>query len=300
LGPLFVVIGAALWGIETFFRVRLNQHFDSEVLVFHEHLFCIAFSLIPFLVMRPSLRHISPRAWFYLILSGALGSAIGTYFFTLSLRFLNPSMVNVLLNFQPVVSVLAASVLLSEKWGRDFLVWAALALVCGLVLALSDYQHDGTFFNWGLLFITLTALIWGFSTVTARGSMLEIPLSVATVGRFAIGAITLLISLLIQGKFTAVLLKWEMIPVDLTDFVLLSLVSGVIPLFFYFKGLQHTTASVGGFCELTQTFSALVITWGVMGNALSFTQVIAGIILLISVYLINQAHTKANPQLNPT
>jgi len=45
IGPLFVIIGAGLWGYRNVFRVNLNTRFDSEVLVFHEHLFCILFTL---------------------------------------------------------------------------------------------------------------------------------------------------------------------------------------------------------------------------------------------------------------
>lgn len=65
-GPLFVIIGAALWGTETIFRVHLNQRFDSEVLVFHEHLFCIAFTLpLLFTSWRQALN--APfSSWFYL------------------------------------------------------------------------------------------------------------------------------------------------------------------------------------------------------------------------------------------
>src|ERR1700677_2430782 len=86
LGPLFVIVGAGLWGTETFFRVNLNTRFDSEVLVFHEHLFCILFTL-PFSIGALSnLRGVSQKAWSYLILSGVVGSAIGTVLFTLSLK----------------------------------------------------------------------------------------------------------------------------------------------------------------------------------------------------------------------
>src|SRR5580658_7552915 len=115
LGPLFVVIGAILWGSETYFRVNLNTRFDSEVLVFHEHLFCILFTL-PFAFFSFSkVKTVSLKAWGYLILSGVIGSAIGTVFFTLSLKLLNPSVANVLLNFQPLVTIIFAALLLSER-----------------------------------------------------------------------------------------------------------------------------------------------------------------------------------------
>lgn len=297
LGPLCVVIGAGLWGTETYFRVNLNSKFDPEVLVFHEHLFCILFTLPAVFFARRSLRQITKTSLIYLLLSGVVGSAIGTTFFTLSLNALNPSVANVLLNFQPIVSVFFASLLLSEKLGKHFFLWGTIALVCGLVIASGQFDISQFHLSIGLIYISIAALAWGFSTVAGRGAMLSIPLIPAVFGRFVIGAVTLAISLMFKGKFfDPELMKWESLSDTyvIQNYVWLSFVSGVIPLFFYFKGLAKTSASVGGFCELTQTFTALLLTWGVMGNPLSPTQAIAGVALLFSVYMINVNFGKAN------
>lgn len=296
LGPLFIIIGAGLWGTETFFRVNLNTRFDSEVLVFHEHLFCILFT-IPFSIFSLSkVKNISKRAWVYLILSGVVGSAIGTTFFTLSLKFLNPSVANVLLNFQPIVTIISATLLLNERLGKGFWIWAILALACGGVIAANDFDIAQLHLSVGLVYVALTALAWGFSTVAGRGAMLEIPLGAATLGRFVVGALSLLVSLIIKGKFNSATMNWGQLGdfFVIKNFLWLSFVAGVIPLFFYFKGLSKTSASVGGFCELTQTFSALVLTWGVMGDPLTMKQVLAGTLLLVCVYMINLNYAKAN------
>jgi drug/metabolite transporter (DMT)-like permease len=81
------------------------------------------------------------------------------------------------------------------------------------------------------------------------------------------------------------------------NFLWLSIGAGVIPLFLYFKGLSKTSASVGGFCELTQTFTALLLTWGVMHNPLNAKQVIAGVLLMVCVYMINYNFAQANAKL---
>jgi drug/metabolite transporter (DMT)-like permease len=295
LGPIFVIIGAALWGTETFFRNNLNAHFDSEVLVFYEHLFCILFTL-PFAYTPLKLLIKIPRsAWLYLILSGVIGSALGTTFFTLSLTKLNLSVANVLLNFQPIVSVGFAYLLLHEKPGRHFFYWSGLAIICGAVISWGEVKiGDFLIFNVGIIYIFITNIAWGFSTVAGRGAMIHMPLRLATFGRFLIGALTLLVSLSLKGLFTKSDMHWFKIKETyvVTNFLWLSVFSGVIPLYFYFKGLSKTSASVGGFCELTQTFSALILTWGILHNALSPSQVIAGILLIFCVYNINLNYTK--------
>ncbi|MDZ4676042.1 MAG: DMT family transporter [Oligoflexia bacterium] len=298
LGPLFVILGAGMWGTESFFRVNLNRSYDPEILVFIEHLFCIAFTLPLLFLNKVSLKKIPRKAWIYLILSGSVGSAIGTTFFTMSLKELNPSVANVLLNFQPIVCVLFAMVLLKEKPGRGFSFWAIFALLCGGVIATNNFNISDFTWSIGLLYITITALAWGFSTVAGRGAMIHIPLTVATAGRFIIGAFTLFVSLAIKGKLTSENLNWPLLSQSsiLQNFLLLSFVAGVIPLFFYFKGLSKTSASVAGFCELTQTFIALLLTWGVLGQPLTSVQVFAGILLLVAVYKININFARANKQ----
>jgi len=47
----------------------------------------------------------------FLIFSGFAGSAVGTVFFTLALKYGNPTVVNVVLNIQPVISTLGAFLL---------------------------------------------------------------------------------------------------------------------------------------------------------------------------------------------
>lgn len=296
LGPLFVIIGAGLWGTESYFRVNLNTRYDAEALVFIEHLFCIVFTL-PFAFLSfKQIKKIPRSAWAYLILSGSVGSAIGTTFFTMALLELNASVANVLLNFQPIVCVLFARLLLKEKLGKGFLLWAVLALLCGGVIASSDFSLKSFTWSVGLIYITVTALAWGFSTVAGRGAMIHIPLRTATAGRFLIGATTLLVSLAIKGKLNGSFLHWEQLSETyvIRNFLLLSFVAGVIPLYFYFKGLAKTSASVAGFCELTQTFCALLLTWGIMGQPLTWIQAAAGVVLLFCVYNINLSFAKAN------
>src|ERR1700745_3123102 len=119
-GPWLVGRGAALWGTESAWRIPLNELFDAKVIVFWEHVFILAMFL-PILIMRlheiPSVR---PRTWAFLIFSGFAGSAVGTVFFTLALKYGNPTVVNVILNIQPVISTMGAFLLFGDRLGRPF------------------------------------------------------------------------------------------------------------------------------------------------------------------------------------
>src|SRR5690349_8170941 len=119
-GPWLVGIGAALWGTESAWRIPLNELFDARVIVFWEHV-VILVMFLPILIPRlRELPKVSPRTWGYLLFSGFAGSAVGTVFFTLALKNGNPTVVNVILNIQPVISTLGAFLLFGDRLTRPF------------------------------------------------------------------------------------------------------------------------------------------------------------------------------------
>jgi len=63
---------------------------------------------------------------------GVCGSAVGTVFFTLALKYGNPTVVNVVLNIQPVISTLGAFFLFGDRLARQssFTLGSQLSQAC--------------------------------------------------------------------------------------------------------------------------------------------------------------------------
>ena len=136
-GPWLVGLGAALWGTESAWRIPLNELFDAKVIVFWEHVL-ILIMFLPILI--PRLREIpkvQPRTWGYLLFSGFAGSAVGTIFFTLALKYGNPTVVNVVLNIQPVISTVGAFLLFGDRLAHRFFLYAAIAIIAGVLVSVS-------------------------------------------------------------------------------------------------------------------------------------------------------------------
>jgi drug/metabolite transporter (DMT)-like permease len=289
LGPVLVILGASMWGLETFWRVRLNARFDADILVFHEHWMGLLLTAPLLARSGPSLRKVSRKGWVSMVASGVLGSALGTVCFTEALKLLNASLANLLLNVQPVISVLVSWFWLRERPLPRFYPWAAVALACGAATAWSPGALEAPHrLALGLLFIAATALCWGASTTFGRAAMLEIDFKAGTALRYLVGMVTTFVVAALGGSlgerlhfatlFTAPVLK---------DMLGLLVVAAITPTFLYFAGLARTRATVATFAEMAQTFASLLITWGVMGEALTPTQMTAGVLLLASVYFIN-------------
>src|SRR5438876_5301069 len=136
-GPWLVGLGAALWGTEIALRIPLNELFYAKVIVFWEHVLILIMFLpilIPCLKEIPKIR---AQTWGYLVFSGFAGSAVGTIFFTLALKYGNPTVVNVVLNIQPVISTIGAFLLFGDRLARRFFFYAGIAIVAGIFVSVA-------------------------------------------------------------------------------------------------------------------------------------------------------------------
>src|SRR5438045_244009 len=134
-GPWLVGLGAALWGTESAWRIPLNELFDAEVIVFWEHVLILLMFLPLLLPNLGQVRKIDLPTWGYLLFSGFAGSAVGTIFFTLALKHGNPTVVNVILNIQPVISTLGAFLLFGDRLAPRFFLYAGIAILAGIFLS---------------------------------------------------------------------------------------------------------------------------------------------------------------------
>src|SRR5256884_8806728 len=165
-GPWLVGLGAALWGTESAWRIPLNELFDAKVIVFWEHVF-ILIMFLPILISRlDEIPRAPARTWGFLIFSGFAGSAVGTVFFTLALKYGNPTVVNVVLNIQPVISTLGAFLLFGDRLAPRFFLYAAIAVLAGIFLSVEfptligvSFERAGLTIGTG--YALICALFWG-------------------------------------------------------------------------------------------------------------------------------------------
>src|SRR5437867_8734545 len=204
-GPWLVGLGAALWGTESAWRIPLNALFDASVIVFWEHVL-ILIMFLPLLISRlGEIRKIQASTWGYLLFSGFAGSAVGTIFFTLALKYGNPTVVNVILNIQPVISTMGAFLLFGDCLRPRFFLYAGIAIVAGIFVSVAHPMLIGVSFeraglNRGTGYALVCALFWGLSTVAGRGVMIGMSLRLASSLRIVVGLICMTLILLAYGK----------------------------------------------------------------------------------------------------
>src|SRR6266446_6657041 len=295
-GPWLVGLGAALWGTESAWRIPLNNLFDAEVIVFWEHVL-ILLMFLPLLISRlREIPKVHARTWGYLLFSGFAGSAVGTIFFTLALKYGNPTVVNVVLNIQPIISTMGAFLLFGDRLGPRFFLYAGIAILAGIFVSVTHPTLIATSFeraglNRGTGYALICALFWGFATVAGRGVMIGMSLRLASSLRIVVGLACMTLILLGYGKLHGATL-WPATAQAhavkaIVWLVLLASISGGIPLLIYFEGLRLTRASTAGYFEMMQTLAAVCITWGFFHATLELHQVVAGCVLIGAVAMVH-------------
>ena len=299
-GPWLVGLGAALWGTESAWRIPLNELFDADVIVFWEHVLILSMFLPILIPNLGELRKIDMRTWGFLIFSGFAGSAVGTIFFTLALKHGNPTVVNVILNLQPVISTLGAFLIFRDRLASRFFLYAAIAILAGVFLSVERPDLIGVSFQQARLtlgtgYALICAFFWAGSTVAGRGVMIGMPLRLAASMRIVVGLICMTIIVLAHGKLNAAALWPSAAQAQpgkaVGALVLLASISGGIPLLIYFEGLRRTRASTAGYFEMMQTLAAVCITWGFFGAALRPHQIVAAIVLIAAVAMVQRVQT---------
>lgn len=294
LGTLLVILACLLWGMDTLIRYPLVERGINPVtIVFYEHFiltFLFSFNLIPNLKRIGELKIADV---FSFLVIGGLGSAIATVAFTESFQYLNPSLVILLQKFQPVVAIILASIILKEEVQKQFVAWAFVSLIGGLLVSSPDIERfyslmvsnfsavtsDVAIKGYGLVGISI--LGWGAATVFGkRLSMVGFETKSIMAGRFVTGFIVLIP--FIQWNRALLLPHGE----DYLRILIMVMISGALAMWFYYQGLQKLSAKTTAIAEMFFPFFAIIVNWVFLGKQLTELQLIGGAILIFGSLII--------------
>ena len=290
LGIFLIVICAALWATDALFRMPLSRTMDPGTIVFLEHIIGVLATLPLFLARTGELKKLKASGWLAIAFIGIMGSALGTFFFTTSFRFVNPSVTILLQKMQPIFAVLGARMLLNEKPRSDFYSWGIVAIVAAAMISLPERSLSltpGASGNMGGALLALMAAgCWGLSTVCGKFVTGKVSFPVTAFLRlaFGLGGITLLLAVSLMSATAPTQLDSH----DLRSILYMALVPGVIALYLYYAGLKRIKASNAAFAELVFPAAAVLINWKFLGQALTMTQLTGMGLLLTAVFFISK------------
>ena len=280
--------------MDTLIRYPLVERGINPItIVFYEHcLLTIFFSL----GLIPAIKRIGELKLadvFSFLVIGGLGSAVATVAFTQSFEYLNPSLVILLQKLQPVVAIILSAIVLKEEIQKQFLIWAGICLVGGLMISSPDiirFYHliqgdyktvisDGAVHGYALVGVSI--LGWGATTVFGkRLSMVGFDTKDIMAGRFLIGLLVLIP--FVKWNSSLMLPQGE----DYVRILIMVLISGALAMWLYYQGLKRLSARTTAIAEMFFPFFAIVANWFFLGKQLNDWQLIGGAILLVGSLII--------------
>lgn len=276
---LWVAAGASLWGTDTVFRQPLTGTLGSVEIVLLEHLVLSAVLFPVFWQTRGQWRRLNRAQWCAVLGVSWGGSALGTYFFTASIQLGNPTTAVLLQKTQPVLGALLARAILGERLSRPFWIWLAMSVVSAYLISFGAVLVSGLSAT-AALFALAAAAMWAGAAVLGRAVLAKLSFPALTAMRVIL-AVPLLGALLFASRQSFVppagAAQWLCL-------VALAIVPGLLGLLAYYRGLQHTRASLAVIAELSFPATAIALNWVFLGARISPAQ-LAGFLLLWLVIL---------------
>lgn len=286
LAPLFVIVAAALWGIDgIILRPALYGLPVPLVVLIESSIVAIILSPI-FIKQYPKLKLLHRKDWLAFFGVALFGGAIGTMAITKALfyvNFVNLSIVILIQKLQPVFALFLAGIILKEKLPKIFFIWAAFAIV-GAYLITFGFSFpnfntgDKTWIAAGLSLIA--AVSFSSSTVFSKRALRNVGFEMGTYLRFLLSALIMVVISSVLGDIKSISIvsgnQWGV-------FLLIAFTTGGAAIFLYYYGLKKITASVATICELAFPLTAVILEYFVRHNILSLVQWIGVAILIFSI-----------------
>ncbi len=285
-GVALVAAGATMWGADGALRVPLVSHWSPWTIVLFEHIILVAVVAPRLLRHRAALVAVPLRGWLAVLGVAWGGSALATLAFTFAFQYGNPDVVILLQKSQPLWALAVAGFFLGERPRVRLLPVALTALAGTYLLSFGALQPSQAFAGAqgkaGLLAL-IAAALWGTATVLGRTALRHMEPDVLTSLRFTCALPLLAVIALTQSALappTSTSMDWLRL-------LILALISGLVGMVLYYRGLRRTPASIATFAELAFPASALVINYFVLGATIDTVQLAGFFILWATIALLH-------------
>ncbi len=289
LGPALIIIAALLWAFDGVLRRNLFS-LPPITIIFLEHLIGLII-LFPFVCKYIFKVSFTKREWILLTGISVLSGLLGTLWFTtalLKVNFISFSVVFLLQKLQPIFAITTARIFLKEKLSREYIVWAALAIVAAYFVTFKNgvvNLETGAGTAIAALYALGAAFAWGSSTTFSKMLLNKLDFATSTFYRFLITTIIALPLVFIFGKSTTLT---QVTSEQVGYLTLIAISTGMVALLIYYRGLKKTKVHIATILELTFPFIAIFIDMVLYNQTLVLSQWLAVFVLVFSIYKISR------------
>jgi len=293
--PLYVIVGASLWGVDGVVLRPALYNLPVSLVVFIESGLITLLLSVFLLRSRKKICSLDRRTWSILLAVSLFGGVVGTMAITRALfyvDFINLSIVILIQKLQPVFTLLLAALILKERLPGKFFIWGLIAIAGTYIMTFGNQQPVLDFGNETFMatFLALIAAIsFSLATVLSKQVLARVDFKIATHLRFTLTFLMMTIIILARGEINTV----SQISGDqILVFFTIAMITGGPGIFLYYYGLKEISASLATICELAFPLTAIVLEFVIRGQILGPVQWIGVILLLISMLKVTRIDLK--------
>ena len=238
---------------------------------------------------------VEPKDWWVMVAGGLMGGAISQLCAAWSLKFTNPVYYAFMATLTPIAVMLMAALLIKEKMNALKAVGVIVGITGALIMVFSSWQSgNGSNDLLGIFFALMALLTWALYLIITHKVSAKYSSLTQMKWMWLVSAIFMLP------------VSWSECPsqqlwsspsmatgiVEMVFIIVLATVVGFFLIPYAMKRLQATTVSV--YTNL-QPVVASVVAFAVGQATLTWDKPIAGILVLMSAYLVTVAATKQKP-----
>jgi len=286
-GYLAISAAACLWGIAaTVAKFLFNKQYEPLILVQMRVTISFVVLFLFFLAYHREYLRFRLNDLPLFFTAGILGVAGSNYFYYAAIKETNVSTSILVQYTAPVMVMIYATFVLKEKLTISK-VSALILSIVGIVLAIGAYNPDVLEGNWYGITLALLAAV-SFSIFNISGKALTQRYVVWTGLIYLFGSAALFWSVI---NTPAAIMAAGYTSEDWGVFVVIAVISILLPYSLYYYGLHHIQSSKAIIVSTLEPVVAIVSEWLFLGGTLGPVQ-IAGAMLVLSAIVVLQRSSR--------
>ena len=233
------------------------------------------------------LKEIPKDKWKWLLISGLLGSFIPAFFFAIAETEIDSAVASILNSLVPLNTILLGFAVFKIASTRRQVLGVIIGFIGTAILILkgSELNPNQNYLYAG--FVIASTLMYAANVNIIKRYLQDVkPLAIA-VGNYVFIVIPAIIILLFTDFFTAERFNNPYLYSSLLYVLILSLFGTALAKIFFYKLVQISTPVFAS--SVTYVMPIVALIWGIIdGEAFSFIQALAAILILFGVYLSNK------------
>ncbi|NNJ88082.1 MAG: EamA family transporter [Eudoraea sp.] len=287
---MYLIVLSIIWGT-SYILIKKGLEGFTPIQLGSVRIVITSFFL--FLVGYRSIRNISKKEWFWVSISGLLGSFIPVFLFSYAETEIDSSIASILNSLVPLFTIVIGFLAFKISFSRNQLIGVLVGLLGAILLIYvgSDINPNQNYWYAGL--VILAIILYAFNANIIKSKLQEVsPMGIA-VGNFAFMLPPALILLYYSNALSAPVREGTYFMSSLGYVLILSILGTCVAKVMFNKLIQISSPVFS--VSVTYLIPIVGIFWGLLdGERFSVWQIGSAGIILLGVYLVNKR--KSVPQ----